>query len=443
MMKRKCEIRFVLSLVGVSVLIILSGCGQHRSAKVIQALGPVARGDGVHEATPYNPQETMSSKLVILESGEGRRLPDWNDLLPEDWLPSSVGETALVVILYDNWLVVGTKQYCSAERGCENVSRQAHEMDIVIREAVSGRILLTGTLKGPLPRQFPERLGQDTTEIRGAPVGYLDFENWLRSAMLDGLEAPSDCNEHGSASSPDTNSETTREKDCMELVHVPEGEFTMGLQAGKRRDETPEHQVYLDAFYIDKFEVSNAKYAWCVAAGACSRPARTDSYTRDTYYGDRRYMDYPVLNVPWSQAQAYCAWVGGRLPTEAEWEKAASGTGRGLYPWGAATPTRRLANFDDIEGDTTRVGSYPDGASPYGVLDMAGNAWEWVADWHAEDYYARSPASNPTGPATGVHRVVRGGSWSTDSSWLSTSKRGHENPTVGWVQGGFRCATAP
>ena len=179
--------------------------------------------------------------------------------------------------------------------------------------------------------------------------------------------------------------------------------------------EAPQHTVYLDAYSIDKYEVANARYQACVDAGGCTAPHDPSSATRTSYYGNPDYAGYPVINVDWGQAETFCAWEGKRLPTEAEWEKAARGTDGRIYPWGNQNPTCDLANGvvqgKRCVGDTSPVGSYAAGASPYGVMDMAGNVWEWVNDWYDENYYSHSPASNPPGPATGDTRVLRGGSW--------------------------------
>jgi len=164
-------------------------------------------------------------------------------------------------------------------------------------------------------------------------------------------------------------------KDGMVQVYVPAGSFQMGSDTGDS-DEKPVHTVTLDAFWIDRTEVTNAMYALCVEAGKCSPPSSSKSYTRDNYYGDAQYNNYPVIYVTWDNANAYCEWAGRRLPTEAEWEKAARGTDGRTYPWGDAAPDSTRLNYNSNVGDTTEAGKYPSGASPYGVWDMAGNVWE-------------------------------------------------------------------
>jgi formylglycine-generating enzyme required for sulfatase activity len=166
-------------------------------------------------------------------------------------------------------------------------------------------------------------------------------------------------------------------KDGMTLLYVPAGEFTMGSETSD--NEKPIHTVNLDAFWIDKTEVTNAMYATCVDAGVCNPPSNTISYTRKSYYGDSEFAEYPVIYVDWNMAKTYCGWAGRRLPTEAEWEKAGRGTGGNIYPWGNDAPNNSLLNYNSEVGDTTEVGAYPDGASVYSALDMAGNVWEWVS----------------------------------------------------------------
>jgi len=225
------------------------------------------------------------------------------------------------------------------------------------------------------------------------------------------------------------------------MVYVPAGEFTMGSNDGDS-DEKPVHTVYLDAFWIDKYEVTNALYKKCVDAGKCSPPSESRSYTRSSYYGNTQYDNYPVIYVTWENANQYCTWANKKLPTEAQWEKAARGTDGRTYPWGSTFDSTKLNSSysNPRTGDTTAVGSYPSGASSYGAMDMVGNVLEWVADWYGENYYASSPKSNPTGPTTGQYRVVRGGSWYFQSGKLSTVGRDKGNPVSRVYDLGFRCA---
>ena len=237
-----------------------------------------------------------------------------------------------------------------------------------------------------------------------------------------------------------------------DMVLVPGGPFSMGSPAGEE-DERPVHAVHLDAFYIDRYEVTNAQYAECAREGSCRPPAAARSETRLRYFGAERFDRYPVVGVTWSDAVTYCEWRGARLPTEAEWEKAARGTDGRAYPWGDAFERGRLnycdrncplpwadSGHDDGFADTAPVDSFAEGASPYGAHNMAGNVWEWVEDRYDPAYYAVSPSENPRGPSAGDQRVMRGGGVFDDSYYTRSTTRRRFSPDVPSTSVGFRCA---
>jgi len=226
------------------------------------------------------------------------------------------------------------------------------------------------------------------------------------------------------------------------MVLVPAGNFTMGSDTGDS-DEKPIHTIYLDSYYIDKFEVTNSNYEACVTDRVCIPPLNSGSYTRSSYYGYSQFNDYPVVYVNWNMAKTYCEWRGAKLPTEAQWEKAARGTDSRTYPWGREIDCQK-ANYqgsgNGCAGGTSRVGSYPGGVSPYGVYDMAGNVWEWVADRYSEVYYQSSLPSNPLGPDFGQSRVLKGGSWNRSEYDNRVSNRLKYAPDYNNFDIGFRCA---
>jgi len=225
-------------------------------------------------------------------------------------------------------------------------------------------------------------------------------------------------------------------KDGMTLVFVPAGEFTMGSEY------LAEQSVYLDSFWIDQTEVTNKMYAWCVQAGVCRPPKPDSSWGDNGYFGNSEYEDYPMVDVDWYMAKTYCEWAGRRLPTEAEWEKAARGTDAREYPWGNDSPNDTLLNYNYNIAGTTEVGKYPAGASIYGALDMAGNVEEWVSS--LDQFYPYSATDgredlNASGP-----RVLRGGAWYDGNDYYVRTWFRLSEEYGNWGDGiGFRCALSP
>ena len=272
-------------------------------------------------------------------------------------------------------------------------------------------------------------------------------------------------------------SSRTMQTDNMTQLFVPSGEFLMGADADDllaQPEERPQHLVSLPAFWIDQLEISHAQYARFLnesgvsidncAGEQClmSKNERPDGhifFTNGAYTSETGFANHPVTHVSWYGAQAYCEWAGRRLPTEAEWEMAARGADGRIYPWGNMFSADALnycdqscdSPYSDVTGNdgyaqTAPAGSYVAGASPFGALDMAGNVWEWVADWYSEDYYASSPTTNPTGPADGGtddSKVLRGGAYGyvREGNWRTTD-RGRVPPTFTAPDIGFRCVEA-
>ncbi|MCX5868379.1 MAG: SUMF1/EgtB/PvdO family nonheme iron enzyme [Proteobacteria bacterium] len=239
------------------------------------------------------------------------------------------------------------------------------------------------------------------------------------------------------------------------MIFIPAGEFMMGCNEAYdhqcENDEKPYHRLYLDAYYIDKYETTVGEYEMCVGAGKCGKPDQGGycNWKKE----DRE--DHPVNCVDWYQADAYCHWKGERLPTEAEWEKAARGTQGLIYPWGNefdcekneedGTRLRVLSvlggNDRDRYQDTAPVTCFISGVSPYGIFDLAGNVWEWVRDWYGDKYYQGSPARNPQGPPLGNLRGIRGGSWyNSIPTNFRASNRNSQDPLNRRAYTGFRCA---
>ncbi len=261
------------------------------------------------------------------------------------------------------------------------------------------------------------------------------------------------------------------------MVYVPAGEFRMGIDregfnyarqlcreyggdtaiatcgVAVFADEQPMHVVVLKGFWIDQTEVTNLQYHRCMQAGHCTPPADFGSSTRQSYYGDSSYEDYPVVSVQWQQAVDYCDWAGGRLPTEAEWEFAARGSEGWTFPWGNTFDGTRL-NYCDVNcrsgpndpgvndgyADTAPVASFPAGVSWCGAFDLAGNVREWVADWYGR--YPSEQQVNPIGPSSGDARVTRGGSWLDTPDDVRSTNRGGNSVGYWHPKVGFRCVTS-
>jgi formylglycine-generating enzyme len=237
-------------------------------------------------------------------------------------------------------------------------------------------------------------------------------------------------------------------KDGAPMILVPAGLFPMGVPKGDRdggRDEYPRHEVVLDHYYIDKYEVTHGRYAEFVKATGHRTP-ENPKYPKRTLWSDHlsdSLSERPVINVDWQDSEAYCRWAGKRLPTEAEWEKAARGTEDRRFPWGNVEPTDKHLNFNQKwKGEKTLmpVGSYEAGKSPFGAYDMAGNVWEWVADWYDPLYYEKSPGTNPKGPDTGTYKVLRSSGWSVETPLVRLFPRVKSDPKNRNDSTGFRCA---
>jgi formylglycine-generating enzyme required for sulfatase activity len=251
----------------------------------------------------------------------------------------------------------------------------------------------------------------------------------------------------------------TRSVDNAVMVYVPAGEFLMGATDADNKaedDEKPQHTVYLDAFWIDSTEVTNAQYvrflntmgeheSTCLGQKCVELKVGEDAdshllHENGKYEAEPGFEEHPVIEITWYGAQAYCQWAGVRLPTEAEWEKAARGVDGRRYPWGDDAPDCSKEQHGSCRGATVPVGSKPAGASPYGALDMAGNVWEWTSDWYGPDYYRSSPAQNPLGLTSGEEKVFRGGSWGYLWMFTRASERGSNHTWYAGPNIGFRCA---
>jgi formylglycine-generating enzyme required for sulfatase activity len=219
------------------------------------------------------------------------------------------------------------------------------------------------------------------------------------------------------------------------LAAVPGGPFIMGAGGA----DNPEHQVTLSDFWIYSTKVTNGQYAYCVAMGNCTLP---ELKKHNPVFEDPLHINDPMVGVNYDQAAAYCSFVHGRLPTEAEWEKAARGPDGNIYPWGDGAPGCDLLNYGTCVGSTTSVNTYPTGRSYYQVFDMEGNTLEWVADWYQINYYLDAPANDPQGPGEGRDRSVRSSAFNSGGNQTQAFNRFHSTPDTQRNNLGFRCVVA-
>jgi formylglycine-generating enzyme required for sulfatase activity len=219
------------------------------------------------------------------------------------------------------------------------------------------------------------------------------------------------------------------------LIYIPPGDFIMGSN-DHASDESTKHTVHLDGYWIYQDQVTNIMYARCVNMRGCGYNVIDEINPR---FKDPAFANHPVVFVFWQDAMDYCNWVGGRLPTEAEWEKAALGEDGSTYPWGDEHPDPGFANVFNYFGDTRPVGNFPNGRSEYGVLDMGSNVREWVFDWYDPDYYLISPRNNPKGPETGETKVLKGAAFGDPYQYAKRANRLNHVPNSPGINRGFRC----
>ncbi len=302
-----------------------------------------------------------------------------------------------------------------AARLAERISNVNKALGHLDKKSISGESKGSKREESPLLENFGEV--KDMNELRTV------IQNRIRRGGLD----------RGPKGEEDFIKQQTKEsKDFKQMVLIPAGPFRMG--SDKFEGESPAHEVYLDAFYIDRYEVTNSMYKDFLDA---------TGYRPPPFWGKAGYNhpDQPITGISWESANEYALWAGKRLPTEAEWEKAARGMDERLYPWGDewSESKCRSSGMDTISEGPATVGSFPDGVSYYGCHDMAGNVWEWCADWFSFDYYGQSEYRNPKGPDEGSFHVLRGGGWNSKYNEVRTTTRRGGCPDGGYSCAGFRC----
>lgn len=315
------------------------------------------------------------------------------------------------------------------EEAAEDETLPEPTVEISAAAEASGAQNTDASESGAAPA-VPATEPSETTEATEQPAAQAAGEEPAQHPVAE--ESVTEAAATAPAVTPQAGDIRTNEVDGADYVFIPGGEFTMGSDEG-RPDEGPAHTVEVDPFWLMRTEVTNEQYARCVEDGACNPPASDD-------WQDPELSDHPVTHVTWEQAAAYAEWAGGRLPTEAEWELAARADDGRPYPWGDELPTDELLNFNFAMGSSSPVGSYPEGAGPFGNLDMAGNVEEWVADRYDAEYYSTSPSRNPQGPDEGPLRTVRGGSYYSNGMDVRSFAREKILPDASFDSVGLRVA---
>ncbi len=375
--------------------------------------------------------KSESSEPELPDPNQKNRPPKSNLQNIKKWLPWAVGGILLVVLVFILWPMVGEKKEATPTSTIPELATSISPVKVSNEEG-------TGDLD-----EIPTQISTQTQ----TPTPTKEAEDFTTPTQPSAPTQPAASVQN---IRPSLGTIITSTVDGMRMVYIPPGDFQMGSNTGDE-DEKPVHNVTLDAYWMDQTEVTNVMYAQCVEAGYCDLP---DEPWRLQY---ESLKTHPVVSVSWNKANAYCEWAGRRLPTEAEWEKAAgwdpAARTTSPYPWGEAVEDCSRGNYmqvyrgeqgqrtiENCVGNTTPVGFYPSGASYYGVLDMAGNVWEWVQDWYGYYYYSNSPASNPSGPESGFNRVARGGSWDSSVYLIMTTDRSYFPPDEEKYDLGFRCA---
>ncbi len=329
----------------------------------------------------------------------------------------------------------------------------------ILSDPLEAEVYINGELMGTTPLILSDlepgtlkiKLVKDEYEYEGAIA--VEAEAKTKVEFILGKKAPTKVTLTEEKVQPEEIRPSITKPIEGEMVYIPAGEFIMGSDKGDN-DEKPQHTVYLDAFYIDKYEVTNAQYRTFMEAGGYDNRTfwtdegwnfiKSNNITQPKFWRDKKFNqpNQPVVGVSWYEASAYARWAGKRLPTEAEWEKASRGTDGRNWPWGDEfiSTYANTSGRDDGYMWPAEVGSYPQGESPYGVYDMAGNVWEWVADWYDSGYYSSSPSRNPEGPQYSEYKVRRGSSWDLGGATARCADRGFGPPNSRGFSIGFRCA---